>query len=362
MWLVGVLGLIALLVGFLLLRPRLPRDSDVGLRMTAARGVVFLEWNPQSPVVAQSTGGQLDVEDGENPRLAIQLRPEDLRAGRVSFVPHSSQLHARLRLFDRNQSPQDFVANFIAPEVPAAVQPSPAAPATETPAPADAPAAAVNHSSEPLPVKASESVPLPAPAAPKPAAKPFTAPRTPKKEASSPVMAAPPPIAVAQSLPSAPLAGTPTPAAAAPPPPPKQEKPAVRAPSAGRAIWTGELRAGETLAFEDGHVSKGAITGRWPQRAARMRAAIGELGEGSLAIYSSDPAYRDRAGAFESPSARNGWNLTTYKWDPKISRDLQTIESPGDENQWRRLVVRAGSRKLTLIVLDWEELPQTTGK
>ena len=360
LWVVGVLGLIAALVGFLLLRPRLPRDTDVALRMTAARGVVFLEWNPQSPAVAQAAAGQLDVEDGENPRLAIQLRPEDLRAGRVSFVPHSSQLHARLRLFDRNQSPQDFVANFIAPDTPAAVPPSPPTTAPVSPEPV-VPQQATPPATEPPPVQASESVPVPVPSAPKPAARPFTAPGTQKKAENSPVLAAPPPIAVAQSLPSAPFAGAPTPAAA-PPPPPKQEKPVVRAPSAGRAIWTGELRAGETLVFEDGRVSKGAVTGRWPQRAARIRAAIGELGEGSLAIYSSDPALRDRAGAFESPSARNGWNLTTYKWDPKISRDLQTVESPADENGWRKLVVRAGSRKLTLIVLDWEELPQTAGK
>ncbi len=117
-WLLAVLGLITALVGFLLLRPRTPGDAEVALRMTAAKGVVFLEWNPRSPAVAQSVAGQLEVEDGENPRLSIPLRPEDLRAGRVSFVPHSSQLHARLRLFDKNQSPQDFVANFIAPDMP----------------------------------------------------------------------------------------------------------------------------------------------------------------------------------------------------------------------------------------------------
>ncbi len=201
---------------------------------------------------------------------------------------------------------------------------------------------------------------VPAQAVARPAPKSFTAPIVSKSVERSPELAAPPSIAVIPAMPSAPLSAPPV--AVAPPPPPKQAKPAVRAPSAGRAIWTGELRGGETLVFEDGSVSKGAITGRWPQAPARIRAAVGELGEGSLAIYSSDPAYRERAGAFESPSARNGWNLTTYKWDPKISRELQTVEAPGAGNGWRKLVVRAGSKKLTLIVLDWEELPPGSAK
>ena len=130
----------------------------------------------------------------------------------------------------------------------------------------------------------------------------------------------------------------------------------MRAPASGRAIWTGELKAGETLMFENGRASRGAVSGGWPQGPAQLRASIGELGEGSLAIYSSDTATRDRAGAFESPSARNGWNLTTYRWDPKIARQLQTLEAPGTANGWGRLVVRA-DRKLTLIVIDWAELP-----
>jgi proteasome lid subunit RPN8/RPN11 len=360
-WLLAVLGLIAALVGFLLLRPRAPGGNEVALRMTAAKGVVFLEWNPRSPAVSQSVGGQLEVEDGENPRLNISLRPEDLRAGRVSFVPHSSQLHARLRLFDPHQSPQDFVANFIGPEIPA---PAPAVSTQSAPVEtgSDQPLY-----STPLPpsepeVRSRDVEPLqtPLPDTKKPAPRPFNAPSRPKPAIKAPELAAPPSIAITPTLPAgAPLAA---PVTAAPPPPPKPAKPAVRAPASGRAIWAGELKAGETLVFEDGRVSKGSISGRWPRGPARIRAAIGELGEGSLAIYSSDPAYRDRAGAFESPSARNGWNLTTYKWDPKISRELQTAESPAPENGWRKLVVRAGSKKLTLIVLDWEELPQPAAK
>jgi hypothetical protein len=104
------------------------------------------------------------------------------------------------------------------------------------------------------------------------------------------------------------------------------------------------------LTFDGGRPSFGTITGRMPSGPARFVVHPAELGAGSIIIYSADQKYRSREDSFESPSARNGWNLTTYKWDPKRAGMLAVADRP-------RLSVRSIGRKVSVIVLDWEELP-----
>jgi len=290
-----------------------------------------------------------------------------------------------MRLFGANRSPRDFVARFEAPvrqpgfgapaqgstsseaaSVPAAA-PLEVEPVASTPPTVEPPKTELVEAelAKPEPVKPEPAKPGPdleaqsAPA-PRPSIPVAELKLPPRPVSRAPEMASPPPsIGVNPTIASPPIANSPV-VPAAPPPPAAKEQPRARAPKSGRAIWTGELRPGETLILDNGRVTRGVISGSLPQAPARIRANAAELGEGSMAIYTGDPAFRDRAGAFESPSARNGWNLTTYKWDPKRSRELSVLESPGVGNGWRKLAVRAVSRKLTMIVLDWEELPQTT--
>jgi hypothetical protein len=63
--------------------------------------------------------------------------------------------------------------------------------------------------------------------------------------------------------------------------------------------------------------------------------------------------YADRSGV-EPPSAANGWNLTTYRPDPKRSRSISVLEQPSPQNGYR-LMVRAEGRPVTMIVIDWQE-------
>jgi hypothetical protein len=62
-------------------------------------------------------------------------------------------------------------------------------------------------------------------------------------------------------------------------------------------------------------------------------------------------------GTSESPSARNGWNLTTWRWDDKRGGAIRVIEAPGPQNGWKRLAVRGEGKKVSVLILDWEELP-----
>jgi hypothetical protein len=326
--------------------PRIP----LNLHVNPSGDAVSIEWNPRAPEVAGVTGGDLEIRDGEASPQYVPLTVDDLRGGRIAYVAGSRHVRVRLRLHAPDSSLRDYVATYVAAEPlvsDVTVQADEAArPAPETAESKPAVPAAEPLRPEPLPEQVRTRV-----------VRSMTLPQRAAARAQVQLPGAPPSIQVEPSIGSAPAVGsgpritTPAPA---PAPPPKVEV-KRRAPSSGRAIWTGELKPGVVLSIEGGKAAFGAISGRLPQGPAKVRAQAAELGEAAIVIYTGDESYRYRSGAFESPSAKNGWNLTTYRFDPKRAAAMAVIESPGPQNQWKTLRVRAGGRKVTVIVLDWEE-------
>ena len=84
-----------------------------------------------------------------------------------------------------------------------------------------------------------------------------------------------------------------------------------------------------------------------------MRVYAADLADSGIVIYTNG----SRPNAVEPPRPDNGWNLTTYAFDPKRSRGASVVEYPGPKNDWKRLLIRSEDRSITMLVIDWEDLP-----
>ena len=73
--------------------------------------------------------------------------------------------------------------------------------------------------------------------------------------------------------------------------------------------------------------------------------------DGGIAVYSKDP---ERSGDDQRPSAWNGWRVEVHDWDPKRIAELNMVEPPGPANNWKRLVLRNGSRNVSVFVVNWQ--------
>jgi hypothetical protein len=140
----------------------------------------------------------------------------------------------------------------------------------------------------------------------------------------------------------------------APPAPPEPSPPRYSGPDSGRIIWTGDLSKNGVLSIEDARASLGVLTGRLPRQPIRIRAYPAELSERGITIFTSDPKHA--RGLQEAPSRQHGWNQTTYKWAPGRAVDLSVVEGPGAGNDWRKIILRNDSKRLSMIVLEWELL------
>jgi hypothetical protein len=200
------------------------------------------------------------------------------------------------------------------------------------------------------------SVPPSVPATPARRVVAFRAPDAAVQQPSTDLPAiAPPKI---ENLPAAPPAGltsvlgqTPAPAPAplaAPAAPPRQTAAAPAA--SGRIIWTGKLTKSGRLTIERNHASSGAITGALPAVAARVSAYPGDLTNSGITLFTADPRYAQPL--TEKAGTENGWNPTTYTWEPKRAAGIQVVEQPGPQNGYK-LVLESQIPKLSVVVLEW---------
>ena len=83
-----------------------------------------------------------------------------------------------------------------------------------------------------------------------------------------------------------------------------------------------------------------------------MRVYSADLGDSGIVIYTNG----SRPNAVEAPSPGNGWNLTTYTFDPRRSRAFTVVEYPGPQNDWKRLLIRNDDRMISMLVIDWEDV------
>jgi proteasome lid subunit RPN8/RPN11 len=350
-WIWYAAGLIAILAGaaagagiWVLLQPSNPRLS---LSATEANGQLHIAWDRAADPIRNAVRGTLEIEDGIV-RTEAKLTPADLRSGSISYAQQSGDIVVRLRVDQSGRAPVEEVTRFLkpsqsAPPPPAAPKPDPAKEAMEREA------AAMRVRIEKQDAQLSKLQKMVGTMHPsKPSA---PAPPPPPKRAV--ILAAAPAVVIPQpktlSLPPAiePQALT--------PPTAMMTRAPVRAPSApppasGRIIWTGKFTKDGRLVIEGRHASTGAIVGALPAAATRVSAYPGDLTAEGMTLFTSETKYtRPQT---EAAGAGNGWNRTTYTFDPKRSARVRIVEQPGPKNGYR-LVLQSDTTKLAVVVLEW---------
>jgi hypothetical protein len=318
------------------------RTPEVGLRLSSSGESLVLEWNRSAVPVILASHGELLVRDGNAKTVRVLLDPEKLRKGRITYVRQSGDIEVRMRVYSSEGARTEEMAQYIGP-------PPGFALATQPAARSAMPFADV-RGSETMNLSRGQQA-----ASPQERAVPEVGPRPRSRSFRPPGKQKPKPVAVAAQLQPPQLAAGQISGDLASPPQVLASlpiRPPLPRPVTGRAIWTGDLRKGGLLLIDGSKPSAGALTGRFPEKAATFRVSPGELVDGGIVIHSSDELYRNTRRT-EVPSAHNGWNVTSYNWDPKRSASIRIIEAPAPQNGWKRLVIRSDAN-VSVIVLDWE--------
>lgn len=356
------LALLALAVlGYALL----PANRGLALIATDFHGQLRISWDRAARPIIHATAGSIDIDD-RGVHTQVSLSPADLRSGTIFYARQSSDVAVRLTVAVPGSAPIAESARFVMPgqapepaKTMVAVPPQPAVsqtqPRTEVQARTEVPAR-----NEPSAVQ----TPTPLPAQPphlQPAAAPpartvvrFRAPQETQPKPSTDIAIAPPNIDNLQAaspagLPS--VLGTvqrPVAAPAAPRPSPNA------AAASGRIIWTGKLARNGRLVLERNHASAGSIVGALPAGAARVSAYPGELTANGITVFTADPRFSKPA--TEKAGSENGWNPTTYTWEPKRAAGIRIVEQPAPQNGYK-LVLECDIPKLSVVMLEWRATP-----
>ena len=327
--------------------------EPMNLRLSGSGPELTIHWDRNSRALTDIATAELVIIDGTD-AMKIPLAAENLLAGTLSYVRRTSKVDIALRTRTRTNELYEAVAHYVGPV--------PVAPVVADSKPDSAEVERMRAEMERLNSELERMRSAP-PKAPEVNAKsrtpellpaktitPSATPRTTQPVASVPTLPVPS-LSLATQTPAAPAApeihapslpapkSTPTPV------------PAARVTS-GRAIWTGALPRGGVLLFDGRRPSSGAVTGRLPQRPGRVRVFSADLTDSGIVVYTGDGNEH-----IEPPSAANGWNLTTYRPDSKRSRDLTVVEPPGPGNGWQRVIIRSEQRTVSMLVLEWDELP-----
>jgi proteasome lid subunit RPN8/RPN11 len=345
----GVLAFAAL--GFWLLKP----SPSLKLAATDMGGQLRIAWDGAARPISRATSGWIEFDD-HGVRTQVKLTAADLRSGSVFYARQSGDVAVRLTVEAPGSAPVAETTRFLRPgESGTAPTPAPRLDAGEQPEPPQQAAAGpVRVEAPPLAVQ---------PPAPSARARPAIAFRAPDAVVRQPATdlpaIAPPKI---ENLPAAPPAGLtsvlgPAPAppvAPAAPPRPASAAPIATPVASGRIIWTGKLTKNGRLAIERNHASSGAISGALPAVAARVSAYPGDLTNSGITLYTADPRYAQPR--TEKAGAENGWNPTTYTWEPKRAAGIKVVEQPGPQNDYK-VVLESEIAKLSVVVLEWRATP-----
>jgi hypothetical protein len=351
----GLAVLAAAILGFWLLKP-----SHQGLALTATdvNGQLRIAWDRTARPISLARFGSIEIDD-HGVRTQVDLTAADLRSGSVFYERQSGDVSVRLMVDAPGRPPVAETARFLKagekalPPVPrvnaTARNPEPASQAEAKPGPIETPP------QEAPPLSLQTPVPIPpSPAPVEPARRviTFQAPKDAPRRASTDIPAiAPPKI---ENLPAAPpngltsvLVSSPVPSAA-----PAAPRPATAA--SGRIIWTGKLAKNGRLVVERNQASSGAVSGALPAAAAHVNAYPGDLTAGGITLFTADQKYSQPV--TEKAGADNGWNPTTYTWDPKRAAGIQVVEQPSPQNGYK-LVLHSEIPKLSVVVLEWRAAP-----
>jgi len=128
-------------------------------------------------------------------------------------------------------------------------------------------------------------------------------------------------------------------------------QPRSPAPVTGKLIWTGDLGRNAVLTIAGKKPSSGFLIGELPGGPVQVGAYPAELSPDGLRVLTSNPKLATEP-RVEAASAANGWNKTHYIYDPRAVRDVIVEQRPEPANP-TRVVLRAGSRKLSVVVIEW---------
>jgi proteasome lid subunit RPN8/RPN11 len=319
-------------------------------------GQLRIMWDP----VANGKAGNLEIMDG-GARYSITLDGDQLRSGTFTYARHSESVNVRMWASRPGTGTLVEAASFRGKnDVPAELNPPPTGSASR-----DAPKTL--EADKPAELVLSVPVIMPRAVRPK-----FSAPaaraRPPVKQAPE---LAPPPM-IAQSAP----ASVPAPVKTLSPPVEKPEPPApqptavvpaqtaaskpvaaaapphtAQTPASGRVIWIGRLQKNQEFWISGRSCSTGTLIGELPGKPVKFSVSPGDLASDGMVLYTANAQYANSV--IESPGAQNGWNKTTYTWNPKYANDVTVIEAPAAQNQWSRMMLRSKNPKISVVVIDW---------
>jgi len=355
---------ISLLAGFLIALLCWPNRAipvtQVPLTFTDSNGDLVIRWDTTGPIIRTAFLGMMEIRDGQQQPVHLSIGPDVLRRGWITYQRRSDLVRISFTLAGHGLTVSDNAIYF--------------APRYKNAAPAAVEAKALKTTVPEIGVKTPE-ISASAPVLPDPIAVPVRfiaeeaklenkapSPRTPVQNKLPRAFRAPPePVARSATpmdsrpaiLPNPPALGL---DGRTPSPPPLQAlnlsfsapHSVAIAPTSGRLIWTGQLPKHSMLSLSAQGASLGYLNGWLPKAAVHVEVRPGELIEGGMVIFT-----QDRSLPSESPSLSNGWNTLIYKLDAARATELEILEAPGRANSWSHIVLRNGSRSLSVIMLDW---------
>ena len=347
----GLSVLAAAILGFWLLKPS---RQGLALSATDMRGQLRIAWDGTARPIGRARYGSIEIDD-HGVRTQVNLTAADLRSGSIFYARQSGDVAVRLTVDTPGSPPVAESTRFLrpgesgpppAPRAQPAKKPEPPREAEAREARVEPPPPAAETPSLQLP-EPSPQPPAPGPAAPARRAIAFRAPQeAPRRTTAEIPSIAPPKIENLPSVPAGlPSVLPPSPAASAAPAAPPRPVAA-----SGRIIWTGKLAKNGRLVVERNHASSGAVSGALPAAAGRVTAYPGDLTATGITLFTADPKYSQPV--TEKAGADNGWNPTTYTWDPKRAAGIQVVEQPGPQNGYK-LVLQSEIPKLSVVVLEW---------
>jgi hypothetical protein len=359
-------------------------SAPIALQLRDDGGRIRISWNSEAAALKGAKEGKLVIRDGTH-SVEHRLNPADLKRGSMQYLRSADNVQVRLTVLRDNQQPTEEWTSFIGPSS-QDTEPDPATPKAEPRANVDSQLGSPNAAEaarlealktdearlraemqrlEQARIRAEEERAAHARQQAEREQKLQRMAEEAKNELArlrEQLKKTTPPEVVPSATPEVPLGESPKPVSivkveadvgrTSPPPVPREPAPRYAGPESGRIIWTGELPKNGILSIQEARASLGVLTGRLPRQPIRVRAYPAELSERGITIFTSDPKHA--RGIREVPSRENGWNQTTYKWAPGRAADLSIVEGPGAGNDWRKIVLRNDSRRLSMIVLDWE--------
>jgi len=337
--------------------------KPLALLVQDSAGQLVISWDKTIRPVQNAQSAHLEIADGSS-KLWLELDREQLRMGNVTYKRRSGDVTVRLVVPRPTAPPLEEMARFLGPigqqpaNVPdAAAQngpPEDSASRTKFQTPRDT-AYATRRSTAllvPVPIDRAEPSIEPRPQFTPPSTNPAERGTTPT---AAPELVAPPqlqhqalatPLQARPELPAENLARLPAPA---PPPVVAHVVPAV--PATGRILWIGRLQKNQTLKINGKICSTGTLIGELPLRPVKFSISPGDLSSDGIVLYTSNLQYANSV--VEPPGAQNGWNRTTYTWNPRFANDIAIQEPPAPDNGWSRIVLRSKNPKMSVIVIDW---------